>query len=301
MRMTLYLVAALVLGNCLQQVLMAAYVEPQIIGGSESVSDPNASMKHIEVALVGNQIQLTVDDTVPTPLLRALEEPDEFDPTKPWAVLQDKAHNFQYGWLIGGFWVPPSGSGVWVELLDSTEGLETYSARVPLTGSYDPIFGTEGSSPLWQWGGMMIHNAYAVLDPTLTAYEATYRVYIGDAVSGSPTPGYQGGEVTLTFGATPNLTADFNDDTFVDDIDLATWQQNYGEISQVTPDMGDANSDGTVDGFDFLAWQSQFTGGGVTTISVVPEPSTGLVALLTMALSSCYRSCGRESWGQHRC
>ena len=294
MRIATILLFAIALSNLFHDSSEAAFVQPQIIGGSTSVSDPDASMKHIEVELVGTSIQLTVDETVPTPVLRALEDPDEFDPAQPWAVLQDKAHNFQYGWLIGGLWGPPAGSGVWVELLDTTTGLETYSSRVPLTGTYDPIFGTDSSASIWQWDGAMTHNAYAVFNPTESTYEATYRVYIGNAATGVPTPGYQSSDVTLTFDATPMLTADFNGDTFVDGVDLNTWESSYGATSGVTQSMGDANSDGYIDGVDFLRWQKQYTG-SAPTISAVPEPGAVCTALIVVALSSCCRSCARGS------
>lgn len=280
MRIAIFFLVVFAFGVCTQRPLEGAFVQPQLIGGSDSVTDPNASMKHIGIHLVGTSIQLAVDETVPTPMLRALDEPDEFDPAQPWAVLQDKAHNFQYGWLIGGLWGPPFGLGVWVELLDATDGLETYSSIAPLSGTYAPIFGTAGSSNLWQWGGSMIHNAYAVENPTLSSYQATYRVYIGDAVTGAPTPGYQSDVVTLTFNATPVLTADFNGDTHVDGSDLNTWQSNYGATSGVTNSMGDADLDGDVDGADFLRWQLQHTG-GPPPVLVVPEP--GAVVLILLA------------------
>ncbi len=76
------------------------------------------------------------------------------------------------------------------------------------------------------------------------------------------------------------LEADFNQDTFVDDADLAQWEDDYG----VNGDS-DADNDGDSDGDDFLIWQQQY---GMSTafsaVQVVPEPSTvslglGLVLL----------------------
>ena len=284
----------IVLLGCGLQGPVEAYVFPQLGGGN--VPQASAPMKHISVSQNGTSLSISVDDTVDTPLLRALEEPDQFDPAADWAVLQDKAHNFQYGWLPSGVWNIPSGSGVFVEHLDSTPGLESYYVDgLLISNTYNPILGTEASSAIWQWDGAMTHNAYAVLNPILSSYEATYRVYIGDEVTAVPLSGYQSAEVTISFDATPVLTADFNDDTFVDEIDLATWQQNYGETSQVTRDLGDANADGAVDGLDFLDWQRQFSGSVSNMISVVPEPTTVVVALIAVAFSSCCRSCGRGS------
>ncbi len=48
-------------------------------------------------------------------------------------------------------------------------------------------------------------------------------------------------------------SADFDNNSIVDEHDLATWQISYG-----LNDDGDANGDGITDGRDFLIWQRQF-------------------------------------------
>jgi hypothetical protein len=71
--------------------------------------------------------------------------------------------------------------------------------------TFDPIFGTSGSPSIWKWGGIMTHNAYAVTDPLLSQYEASYRVYIGDATTGAEildaagAPMYASDSVTFGF------------------------------------------------------------------------------------------------------
>jgi hypothetical protein len=89
-------------------------------------------------------------------------------------------------------------------------------------------------------------------------------------------------EVLAAIGGSPSPSspADFNDDGFVDAVDLATWQSAYGS----TP-AGDANQDGVSDGADFLIWQQEFTG-AAPAVSAVPEPATlalGLACGLTLA------------------
>ena len=279
MRNAILLLVTCSFGFSHQNPLRADYALPRMGGGS--VSQGNAPMKHIVVTQSGTTINIVIDDFVDTPLLRELEAPDEFDPLAPWAVLQGKAHNFQYGWLASGVWTLPAGSGVFVEKIDAPAELETYFVDGSLlSNSYDPIFGTGGSADVWQWSGEMIHNSYAVAYPTSDSYVATYLVYYGDASTGAPLSGYQSAEVTLTFDATPVLTADFNGDTYVDGSDLNTWQSSYGATTGVTNSMGDADLDGDVDGIDFLRWQVQHTG-GPPAINAVPEPGT--VALLFVA------------------
>lgn len=70
-------------------------------------------------------------------------------------------------------------------------------------GSYEPMFGTSGSSMIWEWPGSMIHNTYAVLKPDESNYSATYKVYFGDETTGQPIAGYDDATVTLEWTATP--------------------------------------------------------------------------------------------------
>jgi hypothetical protein len=83
----------------------------------------------------------------------------------------------------------------------------------------------------------------------------------------------------------PPFDADFNDDTFVDGIDLALWKTAFGQGPQA-----DADGDGDSDGDDFLAWQRQFSppSGGV---AAIPEPGTaGLLAAAFVAVGWAGRS-----------
>ena len=96
----------------------------------------------------------------------------------------------------------------------------------------------------------MTHNAYAVLNPSESTYQATYKVYLGDQNTGVETSGYTGAEVQFDFIADPILTADFNEDSFVNSDDLAIWQQHFGTSNGATNDQGDTSSDGDVDGHE---------------------------------------------------
>lgn len=74
----------------------------------------------------------------------------------------------------------------------------------------------------------------------------------------------------------PIFTADFNDDGFVDEFDLAIWKTSRG-VSVA----GDANGDGSTDGRDFLIWQREFYNEAAhNSITAVPEPGTVSLSLL---------------------
>jgi hypothetical protein len=192
-----------------------AYVIPAR-GGAQ---DTTAPMVHADIFYNYdlNQMIVTLNaNNDPTPVLKPLTPPDEFDPSKPWAVLTGKAYNFQWAWNPGGVFALPTGAGMWIERLSQTDGLECYFGKKDM-GTYAPILGTAGTSMLWQWGGMMAHNTYAVPSTQTGVVTATYRVFFGDATSGSRVgfENYDDAVVTWTWNTIPEpatvllLTAGF--------------------------------------------------------------------------------------------
>lgn len=81
------------------------------------------------------------------------------------------------------------------------------------------------------------------------------------------------------------IPGDFNGDGFVDGVDLAAWNGNFGATGVGTAE-GDANGDGAVDGADFLIWQQNVTPAGE--VAAAPEPGAlmlagaGLAALMVV-------------------
>ncbi|QDV80562.1 hypothetical protein [Botrimarina mediterranea] len=184
-----------------------AIVQPQM--GGAQVTMMQAGMKHADIDFDGSSLSIHLDETVPTPVLRPLDEGDSFDPSAPWSVLEGKAYNFQYAWTPASIWAPPSSLAVFVEQISATPGLKAYDrSRASMVDqpTYAPIF--ENGEPL-RWNGMMTHNVYAVANPTLSRYEASYRVYLADELTGvEPTdtmgaPLYGSATTTWTFLATP--------------------------------------------------------------------------------------------------
>jgi hypothetical protein len=174
--------------------VFAAYIIPRI-GGGKTVGFP---MIMPEIFFDGQRIHIFDENQQPfptlescvAPVLRALEPPDEFDPSAPWFVLTGKAYNFQYGWdsaYLDEFTYPfPAGSGVWVQVLEQSPELETYYRDA----GYAPIFGTKDSSgvpspDIWYWDKGMRHNTYAVPEEYYGRFSATYKVYLGDRTTGA--------------------------------------------------------------------------------------------------------------------
>ena len=75
------------------------------------------------------------------------------------------------------------------------------------------------------------------------------------------------------------LEADFNEDTFVNALDLAQWEGDFGLNGD-----SDANGDGESNGADFLIWQQQNGLSSLMASSAVPEPSSAAI-LLSLAVT----------------
>lgn len=157
------------------------YVTPKMGGGQVTADMVHVDLYYDEEA---NQLHAYVDDSYGTPMLRPLESGYAFDPQAKYAVLNGKAYNAQYGWNVGGFFTMPPGAAIWIEQTNGSPGLEVYQDWGRL-GSYTPIFGTGDSPRLWKWSGVMVHNTYAILNPTVNRLSADYHIYFGDANTGS--------------------------------------------------------------------------------------------------------------------
>lgn len=212
-------------------------------------------MKHILVHLHGQMLEGHVDTLVATPILRDYGE----EYMGAASVLNGTMYNAQYGWMAEGFWTPPQGSFLWIERTSATPGLLAYRGGTMMNpGSYDPIFGTGGSSPRIMWDGTMLHNWYAATAEG--RYSATYRIYFGDA-DGTETPGYEAGEVELTWTTPDPCPADFNGDGFVDFFDYGDYVGCF-ESGACPPGItADVNADGFTDFFDMTAYVADFEHG----------------------------------------
>jgi hypothetical protein len=170
-------------------------VTPKIGGGAVTIT--GVGLIDVDVSFDGTNLAVDVPSDS-TPLLRPLGAGYAFQSGTSWDLaLTGKAYNYQYGWNADdSLSTLPSGSAVWVQLLDETAGLQTYYRP-----DYTAILPSGGD--IWEWNLGMQHNAYTVLAPTQSVYTADYKVYIGDATTGVPLSGYGSANATFTWNATP--------------------------------------------------------------------------------------------------
>ena len=155
-------------------------------------------MVHVGVFFDGSSVQLTPPSSSGLSLTNFSESYDT-----PADVLDGKAYSSQYGFLPNPAFAPPANTGVWIEMISATSGLEVFEGGMrPMLAShtYDAIFGTSGSPSIWQWNGNMHHPWFAA--SALGDYEATFKVYIGD-LAGVELGQYASDTVTLTWQFVP--------------------------------------------------------------------------------------------------
>lgn len=166
---------------------------------------PNAHtwpMEHIMISMNGNNLEAHANTNASNPVEMLRFDSEFYDGNA--SSLNDQFYTDQYGWVLDGIVDPGFGNSIWIEMTSQTAGLETYQGgrRMMIAAqSFDPIFGTNGSDLSWQWSGMMTHNWYATND--LGDYEASYRIYIGDA-NGDAISGFGETDITLNFRAVPS-------------------------------------------------------------------------------------------------
>lgn len=232
------------LGLCVLASL--AQAENPVMGGP---------MKHIGVMLnASNNLEAHLDTSGTMPELKNYGETYSGSAS----VLDGLYYNAQYGWMVEGFWSPPSGSFLWIEQIDATPGLMAFSGGTMMNqGSFDPIFGTDGSSDMISWNGSMLHNWYAV--ESAGEYEATYRVFLGDA-AGEATPGFGEATVTLNWFANgPDCVADLASPFGV--LDFFDVQAFLNAFSQQQAQADLAEPFGVFDFFDVQTFLSVFSQG----------------------------------------
>ena len=151
-----------------------------------------------------------VDPTIPqlTPLL-ASNPGDCFDPADPWSDSLDPrqqglAFSRRYGFTMSTATDPlPAGTSIWIRKISGPPELGAYRYRVSAPKTWEPIFGTAGSSSALQWNGMMFHPAFTA-PPGTNDYSATFEAYLVDVNTGLEVPNSSTGPIVLNWTSLPD-------------------------------------------------------------------------------------------------
>lgn len=169
-------------------------------------------MVHVNIQYAGHDgghLLVHVDAGVPALTPLAISQPDQqFVPALPWfehldPSLEGQAFNRQYGFLLDPASDPlPAGHAIWIRQLAASPELKVYTYRQnPAT--WQPLFGTDGSSDLLSWSMTMFHPAYTVPANATGPFTATYEAILVDD-QGQPTGLAE--EFTLNWNVAPGLS-----------------------------------------------------------------------------------------------
>jgi hypothetical protein len=95
--------------------------------------------------------------------------------------------------------------------------------------------------------------------------------------------------IATSFTAPGGVTGDYNNDGVVDAADYTVWRDNLGSTTFTLPNRDPANS-GAISMADYTSWKNNFgqhSGSGAQSAGAVPEPSSGVMLLIAVALWSC--------------
>lgn len=159
--------------------------------------------------------------------------------------------------------------------------------RTPLAtnlapGSYALIFGSGKFNA--SGTAMAAINGQANIAPTTQASYVFWRQTLPSIFNW--TVGTSNNIRFVVVGSEIAGSTDFNLDGQVNANDVPVWKAGFGGTAPAGIANGDANGDGKVDGVDFLAWQRSLTAPSTAqpTASTIPEPQTGMLALLALSL-----------------
>ncbi|MEM8757062.1 MAG: PEP-CTERM sorting domain-containing protein [Planctomycetota bacterium] len=186
----------------------AVAVSGSVVGASQAQTWPqfmwDGGMKHVLIGFDGQDLSMEIDPastTLPLPLeMRTFGESYSGNAS----VLDGSFYSSQFGFLANDTIQLPSGGAIFIEMGDSSDGLRVYEGGRRMmrdTHTYAPIFGTDGSDSVWEWNGQMHHPWFAV--DSVGTYEAEFRVFIGDALTGEALPGFGSADATLSWTAVP--------------------------------------------------------------------------------------------------
>ncbi|GEM_PF-2106817 len=169
------------------------------------------AMAHVSIQYAehdGGHFHIHGSATTPVLTPIAISQPDtQFDPTLPWfedldPSLNGMAFNRQYGFVVDPGSDPlPDGHAILIRQLSASPGLKVYTYRQD-PATWEPMFGTDGSTDLFEWPMAMFHPAYAAPMDAQGPLTATYKAIMVDA-QGEPTDISE--EFTLTWDVAPGL------------------------------------------------------------------------------------------------
>ena len=129
---------------------------------------------------------------------------DNFDPAAPWFSDLDpseKGLSFsrRYGFVMDtASDILPEGVAIWIRKISGSPGIDCHDPD-----TWEPLFGTAGSTNVLYWDSTMYHPAFAAVPGTNT-FAAEFEGFLMNTTSGTPLPGGSSGPFTLRWTNSPD-------------------------------------------------------------------------------------------------
>lgn len=147
------------------------------------------------------QVMMPMEIPQLTPLLVS-NPSDSFNPADPWFDALDPSRqgasfSRRYGFVMDSMSDPlPAGTQMWIRKLSGPVDLKIYRYASSVPKALTPIFGTEGTTNVLYWNGMMFHPVVAAPSGT-NGYTATFEVYLLDTTTGQEVPNSSSGPLVF--------------------------------------------------------------------------------------------------------
>ena len=135
---------------------------------------------------------------------------DRFSPADPWyeyldPSLQGLAFSRRYGFdmsVMTDFL--PADRELWIRCISSTPGVSFYDYNDYISPkTWNPLFGTAGSSNAIHWDGVMWHFGVTA-PPGTNTYAATFDIYVLNTTTGAPVANSSSGMFELLWTCVPD-------------------------------------------------------------------------------------------------
>lgn len=155
-------------------------------------------------------ISVTMPSAVPQLTSMLVSNPsDSFDPSAPWfsaldARAQGESFSRRYGFNMDPSTdLLPATNQIWIRKLAGPADLKFYNYSSSAPGTFNPVFGTDGSTNAVYWSGVMWHPVVTA-PPGTNHYTATFEVYLVDTTTGQEVASSSSGPLTFNWTDVPD-------------------------------------------------------------------------------------------------